>query len=61
MAKRILSYLIFTILMVGIIAGSAVVVVFLYLPMVALKAVIQTATGRAKPRLPENKVSHETP
>jgi hypothetical protein len=60
MAKRILSYLIFTVLMVGIIAGSLVVVVLLYLPMVALKAVIQTATGKAKPRLAESKVSHET-
>lgn len=61
MAKRILSYLIFTILMVGIIAGSAVVVVCLYLPFVALKAVVLTASGKAKPRLTETKVSHETP
>jgi len=53
MAKRILSYLIFTALMVCIISGSAVVIVALYLPFVALKAVVLTISGKARPRLGE--------
>lgn len=51
MIKRILSYLVFWILMTAIISTSAVFVVLVYLPFVALKAVAMTATGKAKPKL----------
>lgn len=50
MAARVLSWLVFVVLMTCNIAASAVVVVLLYLPFVALKAVWQTARGKAKVR-----------
>ncbi len=48
MLARLLSYLAFAVLMTLSIAGSAIIVVFLYIPMVVLKAVVQAATGKAK-------------
>lgn len=57
MAKRILSYLIFTILMTCIISGSLILIVTLYLPFVALKAVVFTLSGKAKHRLAERQRS----
>ena len=50
-AKKLLCYLIFIVLETLIILGSIVVVVCLYLPFVALKAVLMTATGKVTPRL----------
>ena len=58
MGMRILSYLIFVVLMTGIIVGSALVVVFLYLPFVALKAVWMTVAGRARLRV-SSAAAHE--
>lgn len=48
---RILSYLIFVVLMTAIIIGSALVVMFLYLPFVAAKALWLTLAGRARLRV----------
>ena len=47
---RILCSLIFVVLMSVITVGSSVVVVFLYLPFVALKAVWMTTKGKARLR-----------
>jgi hypothetical protein len=46
MAARIVSTLIFCILMTVLITGAAVLVVTLYVPFVALKAIYYTVTGR---------------
>ena len=51
MLQRCLAYLVFTVLMTLSIAGSLVVIVVLYLPMVTLKAVWQSLTGRAQLRV----------
>lgn len=48
MLARALSWLIFVVLMTCNIAASTVVVIFLYLPFVALKAVVQAVRGKAK-------------
>jgi uncharacterized membrane protein len=60
MAPRILSYLIFTVLMTVIVAGSLLVVVLLYLPFVALKAIYTTATGKVRPRLAPAPPHHQS-
>ena len=46
MLPRILSHIIFWILMTCLIAGALVVVPFLYLPFVVLKAVVLAVTGK---------------
>jgi hypothetical protein len=51
MIARVLSYLAFFVLMTISIACSAVIVVFLYLPFVVLKALFLSVTGKARPRL----------
>ncbi|MEM7200378.1 MAG: hypothetical protein AAF628_08950 [Planctomycetota bacterium] len=52
MLQRFLCYLIFSVIMALSIAGSALVVVFLYLPFVALKAVFQVVAGKARIKTP---------
>ena len=52
MTARILSWFVFVVLMTCNIAASLVVVVCLYLPWVAIKAVWQTLRGKARVRLP---------
>lgn len=46
MAKRLISQLIFWVLMIVLITGAAFVVVFLYLPFVALKALYLGLSGK---------------
>lgn len=46
MAARIASWIVFVVLMTFVIAGSLVVVVCLYLPYVALKAVYMGIRGK---------------
>ena len=50
MPTRAAYYLVFWVLMTFLVAGAAVVVVFLYLPFVALKAVWMSVTGKATPK-----------
>ena len=50
MIQRLLAYLVFAMLMTISMAGSTVVVVLFYLPMVALKAVWQAVAAKAKLR-----------
>ncbi len=50
MAKRLLAYLAFWLLMAMIASASLAVIVLAYLPFVVLKAVWQVAKGRAKIR-----------
>jgi len=52
MAKKLLCYLIFFMLETLIVLGSIVVVVCLYLPFVALKAIVLTAMGKASSKAP---------
>lgn len=47
---RLLSCIVFVVLMAVILPASAIVVVGLYLPWIVLRAVYLMATGRAKPR-----------
>ena len=48
MAARVLSWIVFVVLMTAIVLGSIVVVLCLYLPWVALKAVLQMLRGKEK-------------
>lgn len=59
MIARILSTVIFWILMTGIILGSIVVVVCFYFPFVALKAAWLTVTGRLSEAIGEGDVPDE--
>jgi hypothetical protein len=47
---RILSWLVFVLLMAVILPGSLAVIALLYLPWVCLRAVYLMAIGRAKPK-----------
>ena len=60
MILRILSWLIFVVLMTLIIASSSVVVVFLYLPFVALKAVLVTISGKSRPPVTRSSTTGES-
>jgi len=51
MVRRSLTLLVFYSLLAMSILASLVVVVLLYLPLVALKAALQLASGRARLRL----------
>ena len=50
MIQRLIAYLVFFVLMTFSIVGSLLIVVFLYLPFVALKAVVMTVVGKARIR-----------
>lgn len=50
MIPRILSYLVFAILMTVIIIGSILVVTVLYLPYVVAKAIFMAVSGKLNPK-----------
>ena len=50
MLGRIVAYLIFAVVEGLIILAAIPTVLFLYLPYVAIKGIVMTITGRARPR-----------
>lgn len=61
---RVLSWIVFALLMAVILPASIAVILGLYLPWVAVRAVYLMAIGRAKPRFlqtDEERARHDAP
>ena len=60
MLQRFIAYLVFFVLMTFSIVGSLLIVVFLYLPFVALKAIVLAVAGRVRLRAIDTDADPET-